>query len=62
MKVFTPKRVNSNYMEASEPKRDNLVLNIIGVNSLRLGGLHIKHGVNSLRLGGLQITIIHILR
>ena len=29
------------YMEASEPKWVNPVLNIIGVNSLRLGGLHI---------------------
>ena len=28
------------YMEASEPKLVNPVLNIIGVNSLRLGGLH----------------------
>ena len=29
------------YMEASDPKLVNPVLWIIGVNSLRLGGLHI---------------------
>ena len=29
------------YMEASEPKWVNSLLNIIRVNSLRLGGLHI---------------------
>ena len=30
-------------MEASEPKWVNPILDIIGVNSLRLGGLHIMH-------------------
>ena len=34
-------KLNSLYMEASEPKWVNPVLNIIRVNSLRLGGLHI---------------------
>ena len=29
-------------MEASEPKLVNSILNIIGVNSLRLRGLHIS--------------------
>ena len=33
---------NRIYMEASEPKSVNPVLNTIGVNSLRLGGLHIS--------------------
>ena len=28
------------YLEASEPKLANFVINIIGVDSLRLGGLH----------------------
>ena len=31
------------YMEIYEPKRVNPVVNIIGVNSLRLGGLHIRN-------------------
>ena len=31
------------YMEASKPKWFNLILNSIGVNSLRLGGLHTIH-------------------
>ena len=30
-------------MEASEPKRVNPLLNIIGVNSLRLGGLQMEY-------------------
>ena len=30
------------YMEASEPKSVNLVLNMIGVNSLRPGGLQLR--------------------
>ena len=30
------------HMEASEPKCVNSILNIIDVNSLRLGGLHIQ--------------------
>ena len=51
----------------------NHLLNIIGVNSLRLGGLHIKasepkwvnlildiNGVNSLRLGGLHMQSLYI--
>ena len=29
-------------METSEPMWVNLILNIIGVNSVRLGGLHIS--------------------
>ena len=33
-------------MEASEPKWVKPVLNIIGVNSLRLGGLHITLTMN----------------
>ena len=38
-------------MEASERERVNLILNIIGVNSLRLGGLHIDFVVdNSLKI------------
>ena len=31
------------YSEVSELKRVNFILNIIGLNSLRLGGLHIYH-------------------
>ena len=31
-----------NDLEASEPKWVNPVLNNVGVNSLRLGGLHLK--------------------
>ena len=30
------------YLEAFEPKSVNSLLNIIGVNSLRLGGLHLQ--------------------
>ena len=36
-----PRSVMKNYMEASKPKWVNPVLDIIGVNSLRLGGLHV---------------------
>ena len=36
----------NHYMESSEPKYVNPVLNIIGVNSLRLGGLHIYIDLN----------------
>ena len=32
---------SKSYMEASEPKKVNPISNIIGVNSLRLGGLYI---------------------
>ena len=35
-------------MEASKPKWVNPILNIIGVNSLRLGGLHIIFPLNSI--------------
>ena len=33
------------FMEGSEPKGGNPVLNIIRVNSLRLGGLHLKYKI-----------------
>ena len=36
-------------MEASEPKLVNPVLNIIGVNSLRLGGLHIPYTIHKIK-------------
>ena len=32
---------NYSYLNASEPKLVNSILNIIGVNSLMLGGLHL---------------------
>ena len=44
-KVFSQifaKVKKTGYIEASEPKRANSLLNIIGVNSLRLGGFHIS--------------------
>ena len=37
------------YMEASEPKWVNPIMNIIGVNQLRLGGLQIYDDVYSVR-------------
>ena len=33
------------YLETSEPKWVNSILNIIGVNSFRLGGLQIKDAI-----------------
>ena len=33
----------NHYLEASKPKWVNPILNIIGINSLRLGGLHFRN-------------------
>ena len=38
-----PETTLKSYAVASEPKRVNFKLNIIGVNSFRLGGLHSIH-------------------
>ena len=42
-------------MEASEPKWYNPVLNVIMVNSLRLGGLHLYVSMNFLKLKKLPL-------
>ena len=44
------------YMEASEPKWFNPVLNGIGVNSLRLGGLHIN--TLFVRFNGAVVSVV----
>ena len=39
---YVQNEIQTIYIEASEPKWANPITNIIGVNSLRLGGLHMK--------------------
>ena len=50
------------YMEVSEPKWVNHVLKAIGVNSLRLGGLHLNASWFILLFGGLQLISIKLTR
>ena len=48
------------YLEASKPKWVNPILNIIGVNPLRLGGLHLNYGINELMLILLIKIVIYV--